>query len=269
MPDPSTRGHTLEVPEGLEVEIYRRAAEPVVGRTIERVEVDERIAGPGVVDSLAMFRGAPVTGVGRVGKLLLVETDVAVIGIHFGMTGRIVVDDVAPIGSLQYGSGRDEPSWDRFRIDLRDGGTVRVNDPRRWAKVTMDPDVSRLGTDWLDLGVDDVRNAVTGRTRSLKAVLLDQHLLAGLGNLCVDEVLWHAELAPKRPAGGLSDDEVERLHLVLVDRLPAMLRLGGSHRGVISPEVRSAMPPCPRDGAPLRREPVAGRTTVWCPRHQT
>jgi formamidopyrimidine-DNA glycosylase len=259
--------HTRGVPEGLEVEIYRRAAMPLVGRTIVGLDVDERIAGPGMADGALI--GATVLGVGRIGKLLLVDTEGPTIGVHFGMTGRIVVDRVAPIGQLEYGSGRDRPEWDRLRIDFADGGSARVNDPRRWARVTLDPDTSALGPDVLAVDLPELRRAVRGRARPIKSVLLDQHLIAGVGNLCADEVLWHAGITPTRNAGTLTEREVEALHVAITTRLPEMLRLGGSHRGTVSPELRRAMPACPVDGASLRRERVAGRTTVWCPLHQT
>jgi formamidopyrimidine-DNA glycosylase len=270
VPHQSNVGHTRGVPEGLEVEIYRRAAMPLVGRTIVGMDVDDRVAGPGVVEVAAgVLIGATVLGVGRIGKLLLVETEDMTIGVHFGMTGRIVVDRVAPIGQLEYGSGRDRPEWDRLRIDFAGGGSVRVNDPRRWARVTLDPDTSTFGPDVLALDVAELRGAVRGRARSIKSVLLDQHLIAGLGNLCADEVLWHAGLAPTKDAGGLTEREIGALHRSITTRLPEMLRLGGSHRGTVSPELRRAMPVCPVDGASLRRDQVAGRTTVWCPLHQT
>lgn len=251
------------------MELYRRAAGSLVGRTIARIDVDERIAGPGVVEAATgELVGATVEAVRRIGKLMLVDTDGPTVGVHFGMTGRIVVDHVAPIGQLEYGSGRDRPEWDRLKIDLVDGGSARVNDPRRWARVTLDPDTSALGPDVLCLDVADLRRAVEGRSRSIKAVLLDQHLVAGLGNLCVDEVLWHAGIAPTRNAGHVTAHEIEALHQVITTRLPEMLRLGGSHRGTLTPELRAALPACPVDRAPLRRGQVAGRTTVWCEVHQ-
>lgn len=275
MPHCGPLGHTREVPEGLEVEIYRRAATAVVGRRIEQVEVDERIAGPGVVEATTHpdgpILGATVTAVDRIGKLLLMVLDHGdhTLGLHFGMTGRIVVDDRAPIDRLEYGGTRDDPAWDRLRLTFVGGGVLRINDPRRWARCTLDPDTRHLGPDLLDLSLGDVRDAAAGRSRSLKGVLLDQGLIAGLGNLCVDEVLWHAGLAPSRPAGRLSATELVALHRALREQLPAMLARGGSHCGIVSPALRAALPACPLDGSPLHREKVAGRTTVWCGRHQT
>ena len=101
----------------------------------------------------------------------------------------------------------------------------------------------------------------------MKAVLLDQAAVAGLGNMLVDEVLWWAGIDPHRPAGTLTPDEVAELHRAIRRRLPVMLRRGGSHTGTLSP-TRRAGGMCPRDGGELRRDVVGGRTTVWCPAHQ-
>jgi formamidopyrimidine-DNA glycosylase len=102
----------------------------------------------------------------------------------------------------------------------------------------------------------------------LKSALLDQHVVAGLGNLCADEVLWWAGLDPRRTVDSLTVPEIDRLASAIRRRLPIMLARGGSTTGVLSPAVRAACPPCQRDGAPLERLAIGGRTTVWCPRHQ-
>ena len=99
-------------------------------------------------------------------------------------------------------------------------------------------------------------------------MLLDQTAVAGLGNMLVDEVLWWAGLDPHRPAASLTADEVAALQRAIRRRLPVMGRRGGSHTGTLSPAVRGAGGPCPRDGAVLRRDVVGGRTTIWCGDHQ-
>ncbi len=92
-----------------------------------------------------------------------------------------------------------------------------------------------------------------GRRRTaLKAVLLDQHAIAGLGNMLVDELLWHCGLDPRRIANTVTTRQVGRLHAAMLEHLPAMLERGGSHTGVLSPDVRATRPPCPRDGRPLQ-----------------
>lgn len=265
------------MPEGLEAEIYRRHAERLLGRTITRVRVDS--LQPMAAELTSALPGLRFTAARRHGKLVLLDTagehgSGPTLGLHFGMTGRLVVDGGAAIERLEYASGRDDPAWDRLVVELaprrRPGkpGIVRVNDPRRWARFHLDPDDHRLGPDFLTVGRDELAGRLVRRRAALKAILLDQSVVAGFGNLCVDEILWQASLAPDRPANSLSDAELDELLAAIREHLPAMLARGGSHRGTISPEVRSALPPCPRDGATLRRGTVGGRTTIWCPVHQ-
>jgi formamidopyrimidine-DNA glycosylase len=257
----------IDVPEGLEVELYRRAAAVVVGRRIARIDVDERV----VAGDAALVRGLAgtvVTDVGRRGKMLVLCSAGGALGVHFGMTGRIVVDGAAPIERLSYGAKRDDPAWDRLAVVFAGGGSLRVNDPRRLGRVVVDVDLEALGPDWSEVTKRELARAVGGRRVSIKAVLLDQSALAGLGNLCVDEVLWWSAIDPRRAACDLRPDEVASLHRAIHQRLPSMLRRGGSHTGAISPEVRRAVAACPRDATPLRRDEIAGRTTIWCPHHQ-
>jgi len=259
------------VPEALEAELYRRSAEATIGRPVVGVDVDARQEMASEIR--AVLSGRSVTKARRHGKLVLLDLSAPdgegpTLGLHFGMTGRLVVDGGAAIERLEYASGRDDPAWDRLVVTFADGGTLRVNDPRRWARFVLEPDTSRLGPDVLTLTAGELDAALAGRRAALKATLLDQSRIAGFGNLCVDEVLWQAGLSPLRPASSLGSGERERLLVATTRHLPAMLAQGGSHRGTISPDVRAALPPCALDGAPLERSTVGGRTTVWCRSHQ-
>jgi formamidopyrimidine-DNA glycosylase len=256
------------VPEGLEAEIWRGAIEVTVGRRIVDAWADERVAPPGFVPAV---RGAWITAVRRVGKVVLIDTDGPTIGLHFGMTGRVVVDGSAPIERLSYASGRDEPEWNRLCLWTSAPNrppAVRFNDPRRFGHVSLDPDMSGLGPDMLVIRPAQLHAVLARRRTSLKAVLLDQHVVAGLGNLCVDEMLWWAGLAPDRASDEVTIEQARRLVTVMRRRLRVMLRRGGSTTGVINPRVRAELPDCPRDGAPLQRGQVGNRTTVWCAAHQ-
>src|SRR5688500_7655171 len=238
----------------------------LVGGQVLRVERTDPLVVTEGVD--AMIRGATVTGFDRRGKQLVLVTDGPSVGIHLGMTGRVLLDDVSTIGKLAYGGRDDHPRWDRWALLFRSGRRLRLHDPRRLARVVLDPDLARLGPDALTLRRADLAEALHRRRAPLKAVLLDQHAIAGLGNMIVDEVLWWAGLDPHRVAGDLSGEEVCNLHAQLRRRLPVMLRRGGSHTGTLSPVVRMHLGPCPRDGHQLVRSVVGGRTTVWCPVHQ-
>ena len=253
------------MPEGLEVELYRRTAVGAIGRAVARVVVDGSLAPPDFADAVT---ARVFTSADRVGKLLLLGTDGPTVGLHFGMTGRLVLDGTAPIERLEYGGRRDDERWDRLRIELTDGGVLRVNDPRRWARFSIDPDVVPLGPDLFDVTRAQLRAVLRRRRTTLKAVLLDQHAIAGLGNMLVDELLWHSGLDPRRIANTVTTRQVVRLHAAMAEHLPAMLERGGSHTGVLSPDVRSSRPPCPRDGRPLQVATVGGRTSVWCAYHQ-
>jgi formamidopyrimidine-DNA glycosylase len=258
------------MPEMIEIELYRRTADRAVGRRVRAVEAPDAWFLKGGLDAAtvsAALRRRTVTGTRRIGKLLLLDTDGPTLGLRFGMTGRIVVDGAGPIEELEYGSGRDLPAWDRFGITFVGGGRLRINDPRRLGGVSLDPDVSLLGPDALAITRGQLAVALAGSRAPLKACLLDQGRVAGLGNLLVDEILYRAGVDPARPAGGLDATEVTRLHRVLRSTVNDLLVKGGSHLGRLqAARVRGGT--CPRDGVPLVRRTVGGRTTYSCPRHQ-
>jgi formamidopyrimidine-DNA glycosylase len=249
------------LPELPEVEAYRRLAERVVGRTIIAVEAP---------DAWYLKRGDPhalvgrrIVGVRRRGKLLLIDTDGPTIGLRFGMTGRLVVDGTPGVEALLYSSNDDRASFDRFALRL-DVGSLIVRDPRRLGGVLLEPDEARLGPDALDIRVDELRRALGRSTAPLKARLMDQSRVAGVGNLVADEALWRAHLDPDRPAGNLTADESRRLARALRSTLADLIARGGSHTGDLMRERRPGGR-CPRDGAILARRRVGGRTTWSCP----
>jgi formamidopyrimidine-DNA glycosylase len=258
------------VPEILEVEAYRRLAERVVGRTITMVEAPDAwflkggVTPRGVADALT---GRRITGTVRHGKVLLLKSGGPTLGLRFGMTGRLLVDGEAAIERLQWGGRRSDPVWERFGLQFRGGGRLWIDDPRRLGGAELEPDLSVLGPDVWTLDLIGLRSALAGGRQPLKARLLDQGRLAGLGNLLVDEVLWRAGFSPLRAAGELEAVEVRRLHRVALRTLDQMDRRGGSHTGDLF-EHRRPGGVCPRDGGPLRRDTVGGRTSWWCPDHQ-
>ncbi|MCB0971920.1 MAG: hypothetical protein KDA97_10480 [Acidimicrobiales bacterium] len=257
------------MPELLEVELYRRLAARTVGATVARVDAPDAWfckGGVGPAEVRAAVEGATVAGVERIGKLLLVDLgpERPVLGLRFGMTGRLVLDDDAPIERLEYASGRDEAVWNRFALGFADGRTLRLSDPRRLGGVELDPDLGALGPDAATLTVGQLRGALVGSAAPLKARLLDQGRIAGLGNLLVDETLWRARLDPARPAGELTDAELRRLRRHVVATVEALGERGGSHRGDLQDQ-RHRDGRCPRCGGPLDRRRIGGRTTYSCP----
>jgi formamidopyrimidine-DNA glycosylase len=259
------------MPELVEVERYRVLAEGTVGRTITSVESPDPwflkgAATPPLLSGL--LEGSRFVDARRVGKLLLLDVDHGpVVGVRFGMTGTLLVDGADVVGQLLYSSTRRDPAWDRWSVTFADGGRMVVHDPRRLGGVSLDPEVSDLGPDAATVGPAALGAALAGSNTPLKARLLDQSRIAGIGNLIADEVLWRAGLSPLRPAGSLSPSEVRRLHRNLGRTLADLSARGGSHLGDLMTE-RHLGGICPRDGGPLRRSTVGGRTSWWCPSHQ-
>lgn len=267
------------MPELLEVEVYRRQAEAVVGRTVASVRAPDDWFVKGTVpdEVAAAVIGRTVVAARRRGKLLVLDlVDPATpdgdapdvrLGLRFGMTGRLLVDGAASIDRLEYSSARDDPGWDRFAMTFRDGTELRVRDPRRLGGVSLDPDEDALGVDALQATTDDVTAALGSSTAPLKARLLDQARVAGIGNLLADEILWRAGLDPDRPAGGLDRAETAALAGAVANVLDDLGARGGSHTGDLRAAVtRDGL--CPRDGTALVRRRVGGRTTWSCPEHQ-
>lgn len=222
--------------------------------------------------SLAL-EGQTVVAVRRLGKLLMLDFAHpggpvgAVLGLRFGMTGRLVVDDHAVIEKLEYSSARVLPEWRRFELRFDDEGTLVVVDPRRLGGVELNPDDSRLGPDAFGLAVEQLGAALEGSRTALKARLLDQRRVAGLGNLLVDEILWRTGLDPAREAGSLTGAEQEQLAEAIRMTVDELAERGGSHTGDLHlARVRGGS--CPRDGELLDRRTIGGRTTYSCPRHQ-
>lgn len=259
------------MPEMLEVESYRRLAASTLGRVITQVHAPDAwflkggLTGEHLSDALV---GQRFTTDRRIGKLLLLDLDSgSTLGLRFGMTGRLVVDGRVSIDRLEYSSDRDDPVWDRFALSFEDGSDLRLRDPRRLGGVELDPPEDHLGVDALAVTPAALR-AILGSSRApLKARLMDQTRLAGLGNLLTDEILWRAGLDPAREAGSLRAAEQRRLHRHLLATVRELDARGGSHMGDLQ-AMRMRGGVCPRDGAPLSRRTVGGRTTYSCPEHQ-
>jgi formamidopyrimidine-DNA glycosylase len=134
--------------------------------------------------------------------------------------------------------------------------------------VVLDPSLDRLGPDAAEVSRERFRQRVGSGDAPLKARLMDQSVIAGVGNLLADETLWRARLSPLRPAGSLTVSELDRLRRELRAATRLAIRLGGVHTGRLIVH-RRAGGHCPRCGEQLRRARVGGRTTWWCPGEQS
>jgi formamidopyrimidine-DNA glycosylase len=263
------------VPEILEVELYRVLAEQALHRPIDQVwMVDSRYGRGGTTPRrlAGALVGRTFTQARRRGKLLLLDTDDGpTLGIRFGMTGDLLVDQAGTLDRLLYGPGFFDDKWVRARVTFTDGGQLALHDPRRFGSLELAPDEGRLGPDALTVTRAELAVAVginPGRSGAapLKARLMDQGRLAGIGNLLADEILWRAGLDPGR-RNALSAADLAALHRAVRSSLRQLGRRGGSHLGDLMDE-RHTGGRCPRDGAELSRATVGGRTTYWCPVHQ-
>ncbi|MHB1930233.1 MAG: DNA-formamidopyrimidine glycosylase family protein [Acidimicrobiales bacterium] len=260
------------MPELPELECYRQLAERALLRRIVGVDAHDAWMlkrGADAAAVTAALAGRRFTAARRRGKLLVLDVDGGgpSLGLRFGMTGRLLVDGLDAVGALQHAPSSVERRWDRFSVRFADGGDLRLQDPRRLGGVELEPDEGRLGPDALAISEGQLAAALTGSAVAVKARIMDQGRVAGAGNLIADEVLWRSGLSPLRPAGSLDAADVAVLHRTLRSTLRLLIRRGGAHTGDLIPE-RHPGGRCPRDGAPLVRATVGGRTTWWCPAHQ-
>jgi len=216
----------------------------------------------------AALRGQSFVAARRRGKLLLVDVSSGTtLALHLGMSGRVLIDGEAAGDPLVYASNKADPAWHRFGVQFADGGSLYLRDPRRLGAVELDPDEDRLGPDAFSLTLAHLRVVLAKSNAPVKAVIMDQSRIAGLGNLLCDEALWRAGIDPARAASSLRDDEVKRLHRAIRDTLRVLGKRGGSHTGDLT-SARGPGLPCPRDGVTLVRRTIGGRTTFSCPLHQ-
>lgn len=251
------------MPELPEVESARQViADGALGRVISAVDDTDtyecRPHPPGeIADALV---GRSLTAAHRRGKAMWCTTseDGPALGIHLGMSGRVLVDDTQ--------TGR-KPEWYRFTVTFEDGGWLRLLDKRRLGRIRLDPDIEALGPDAAEVDRDEFRSLVGRGTAPLKARLLDQSKVAGIGNLLADEVLWQSGLDPRRPSGQLSVEKIDDLRCELRQAIRSAVRHGGVHTGEVVAHRRRGGH-CPRCGAEMSRATVGGRTTYWCPAEQ-
>ena len=269
------------MPELPEVETVRRRLEPVLtGRRFERVEItDPRLVRPHEPDEVAAeLQGERVASVERRGKYLILrfETD-RVLLIHLRMTG-----------SLRHSAAGlvDDPHR-RALVRLDDGSDVAYRDVRRFGTwLLLEPGeldaylAPRLGEEPLGAPFTAARlgQLLARRRAPVKAALLDQRTLAGMGNIYVDEALWRAKIHPLRPAESLEPNELRRLHRAVRTSLEhGLARQGSTLRDYKLPDGGSGSmqhefkvygrggDPCDRCGTPIAKIRVAGRGTWFCP----
>jgi formamidopyrimidine-DNA glycosylase len=278
------------MPELPEVERARAAIEVAgLGRRIADVDDTDtyecRPHTPGEIRQALV--GRALTAAHRRGKTMWCDTSGVgrsrtpgpILGLHLGMAGRIVISPALRAGRTASGEtveGGDprprralpgETRWNRFTLFFADGGSLVLLDPRRLGRVRLDPAVDVLGPDALTITVGQFRVVMARGTAPVKARLLDQTAIAGVGNLLADEALWQARIDPRRPVQSLTPTDVTHLHRAVRRAVAAAVRLGGAHTGDVITHRRPGGQ-CPRCGTELRHGTVGGRSTWWCPQEQ-
>lgn len=286
------------MPELPEVETVRRGLhELIIGRVIRRVTHDNPKSFPNATSDVDAFLvGARITDVRRRAKVLMIDLSSAYsLVIHLKMTGQLVFR-----GEAVFGAGHPSDSLigelpdrsTRVTLEFTDDSHLYFNDQRKFGWVKLMPTVEIPNIDFMQkvgpepLEADFTSQQFTERfTRraktSIKAALLDQTVVAGVGNIYADEALWGAKIHPQRLVGSLSVAEFTRLYTALREVMNLAIEKGGStDKNYVNAEgkrgsymdfarvFRREGQPCPRCGTPIVKFKHAGRGTHVCPHCQ-
>jgi formamidopyrimidine-DNA glycosylase len=270
------------MPEPPEVEITARGlAELLPGRRIvavSRLDWERMLGDQPAAAFAAALTGATVAGVGRRGKLLLLSLDGGrTLTVHRKMSGNL----------LFYPQPTPARPHTHAVLHFADGAEVHYVDPRKFGRLRFYPDAATLAAGLAGLGPEPLDEQVTAATLrlglarrrgSIKLALLDQSVLAGLGNIYADEALFLAGIHPCRPANALTDEEWHRLLATIRQVLTEAIGVGGTsfsqhlnalgEAGTYWPRRRvyhRAGEPCPTCGTPIQRLILGQRSTHFCP----
>jgi formamidopyrimidine-DNA glycosylase len=260
------------MPELPEVEtVVRSVAAHLAGRRIISTSFTSRFVTPGNRSKLAQkLAGRRIESVTRRGKFILIALDQGTLTVHLGMTGKLLVEGEA--GRHTHG------------VFTLDHGMLLYHDPRQFGRIEWSPGtpprVARLGPEPLEIGFEDFRARLRRKTR-MKALLLNQAFLAGLGNIYADESLFAAGIHPLTPAAKLTSARAQKLYDAIRGILTHAIQLGGSsisdyvnargERGWFQVEHRvygREGEPCANCGHAIRKMLVAQRGTHYCPHCQ-
>ena len=257
------------MPELPEVEtVVRSVAAQLAGRRIVSARFTSRFVTPGSRSKLSQkLAGRRIESVKRRGKFIVIALDEGTLTVHLGMTGKLLLEGEA--GQHTHGV---------FHLD---DGMLLYHDPRQFGRIEFSEDapprVARLGPEPLEIGFDAFRARLRRKTK-IKALLLNQTFLAGLGNIYADESLFAAGIHPLTPASRLTEARARKLYDAIRGILAHAIRLGGSsisdyvngrgERGWFQMEHRvygREGQPCIHCGKRIRKILVAQRGTHYCP----
>lgn len=270
------------MPELPEVEtVVRGLREPLIGHTIQDMWYDweNTIHSPDATEFSARIIGQKVHAVNRRAKYILIQLDTDTLMVHLKMTGRLYVADAEEVHTAD--------KWVHVRFDLDKGKQLRFSDSRKFGKVYLTDDTDKLlghiGPEPLDDGftLDVFRERLAKRNKIIKALLLDQTFVAGIGNIYADEALFRAGIHPTTKADQLTDDDIVALHQTIQDALNAGIdHEGASINWYRKPDGTKGNSqkhfyvygqdgePCQNCGTIINKIRVAQRGTHYCPNCQ-
>lgn len=258
------------MPELPEVETIVRGLRPhVEGRRVEAVEFCAARAAQGQPREMEQrLAGRRIVRLTRRGKHLLFELDTGWMDVHLRMTGKLLLQGA-------------RPAYVRARLVLDTGAVIEFEDVRQFGYMVWRERPPLLGPDALEISAEDFCSMLGARRAAVKPLLLQQEVLAGLGNIYVDEALFRAGIHPRAIAARLSKARRARLHCAVREVLREALAMGGSSvSDYVDAEGRPggfqrqhrvygrAGEPCPACGAAVRRIVIGQRGTHYCPRCQ-
>jgi formamidopyrimidine-DNA glycosylase len=255
------------MPELPEVETVVRTVAPyLVGRTILSARFTSRFVTPGNRAKLArQVAGRRIESVARRGKFIVIQLDAGELAVHLGMTGKLLT------------AGAETPHT--HGIFTLDDGILLYDDPRQFGRIEWgDARAKKLGPEPLEIGLAEFSQRLRARKTRIKALLLNQAFLAGLGNIYVDEILFQSGIHPLTVASRLSVARAAKVHQTMVETL----RLAIEHRGSSVSDYVDAEgnrgefqtlhrvygregEPCVVCATAIKKVVVAGRGTHYCP----
>ncbi len=269
------------MPELPEVETVKNELAPyIVGRCVTGVTLfwERIVRQPSVEEFRSRIIGQKITGIARRGKYLIVSLSGGdVLIIHLRMTGSLLIGQ----------DSSEPPRFTRAIIHLDGDTNIFFRDPRKFGVMRLVKDensiVGKLGPEPLEAEFTPqlLAQLLAKRTAPIKAILLDQNVIAGIGNMYADEALFAAKINPRRPGGSLSQKEIKRLHSVIQKILWAAIgNKGASVQNYFRPDgtpgtahfqfkvAHGIGKTCPNCGTPIKRIVVRQRGTYFCPECQ-
>jgi len=280
------------MPELPEVETVRRGLEPIIGQKIINCKVNRRDVirdlskskssnRKGHLDPAKLLVGSKIESIRRHGKQLAIVSKAhnkiqQAIGLHLGMSGQVLVSDQPISKSLTH----VHVAWTTNK-----GLTIAFRDPRRFGKIVLYPSPESIESDWAKLGADAeqihvaaLRAGCSSTSRAIKAAFLDQHLIAGVGNIYADEALFAARLNPMISANALTQQQTALLARSIRSIMSKVIKARGStlrdyrdtknrtgSAQLLHQVYGRAGQLCTQCKSELQSAQIAQRTTCWCP----